>query len=94
MFNTISRWLNIQTADAHCDVPCGVYDPSTAQVAAKTVNALTKKIIDLSSRRLPLSPKNKVLWRTLITRIIRQRGICLDLQNRDPHPLDRLFQNR
>ena len=47
MLNTISKWFNIQTVDAHCDVPCGVYDPSTAQIAAKTVHALTKKIIDL-----------------------------------------------
>lgn len=25
------------TASAHCDIPCGVYDPATAQIAALTV---------------------------------------------------------
>mgnify|MGYP001794260900 FL=1 len=28
---------------AHCDVPCGIYDPSTAQIAAKTVKAMYDK---------------------------------------------------
>jgi nickel superoxide dismutase len=25
------------TAEAHCDVPCGIYDPTPAKIAAKTV---------------------------------------------------------
>ena len=28
---------------AHCDVPCGIYDPSNAQIAAKTVKAMYDK---------------------------------------------------
>lgn len=28
---------------AHCDVPCGIYDPTSAQVAAKTVKAMYDK---------------------------------------------------
>ena len=47
MLNTIARWFTIQTADAHCDVPCGVYDPASAALAAKTVAVLAKKIVDL-----------------------------------------------
>src|SRR5438105_11496679 len=43
MFSKLSRWLKIRTADAHCDVPCGIYDPSTAQIAAKTVKAMYDK---------------------------------------------------
>ncbi|MDP9101650.1 MAG: superoxide dismutase, Ni [Actinomycetota bacterium] len=31
------------TASAHCDVPCGIYDPTAAQVAAKTVKAMYDK---------------------------------------------------
>lgn len=30
---------------AHCDVPCGIYDPSTAQIAAKTVKAMYDKFL-------------------------------------------------
>jgi len=26
--------INFDTAQAHCDIPCGIYDPATAQLAA------------------------------------------------------------
>ena len=35
------------TAEAHCDAPCGVYDPAQARVEAESVLQLTKKILDL-----------------------------------------------
>jgi nickel superoxide dismutase len=47
MLKTWIRGLEIQAADAHCDLPCGVYDPSTATVAARTVAVIAKKIVDL-----------------------------------------------
>jgi nickel superoxide dismutase len=34
-------------AHAHCDIPCGIYDPRTAQIAAQTVATLTQKMLDL-----------------------------------------------
>jgi len=36
--------LPIQYASAHCDVPCGIYDPKPAQIAAATVLAMVQKI--------------------------------------------------
>jgi nickel superoxide dismutase len=33
-----------QTAHAHCDVPCGIYDPATAQLAARTVSRMVELI--------------------------------------------------
>ena len=32
---------------AHCDGPCGVYDPASARITAEAVVSMTKKIIDL-----------------------------------------------
>ena len=32
------------TVDAHCDGPCGVYDPSSARIAAEAAVSMTKKI--------------------------------------------------
>ncbi len=32
---------------AHCDGPCGVYDPASARIAAEAVVSMTKKILDL-----------------------------------------------
>ena len=42
---------NIPTieASAHCDGPCGVYDPASARVAAEAVQSMTKKMISLNS---------------------------------------------
>ena len=37
----------IDIAEAHCDGPCGVYDPAQARVEAESVLQLTKKILDL-----------------------------------------------
>ena len=31
-------------AEAHCDGPCGVYDPASARVAAEAVLSMTKKL--------------------------------------------------
>ena len=35
-------------AYAHCDVPCGIYDPHTAWLAAKTVLKMAEKITELN----------------------------------------------
>lgn len=69
MLSTLKNWFTITTADAHCDVPCGVYDPSTAQIAAKTVATLTKKIIDLPT---PTSNKPEEIraYENTVTRMI------------------------
>ncbi len=32
---------------AHCDGPCGVYDPAAARITAEAVVSMTKKIVDL-----------------------------------------------
>ena len=38
----------LKTADAHCDGPCGVYDPASARIAGEAVQSMTKKMVDLS----------------------------------------------
>ena len=40
----------IQTieASAHCDGPCGVYDPASARIAAEAVQSMTKKMVTLA----------------------------------------------
>ena len=34
---TLDKKLGFEEAKAHCDVPCGIYDPITAQISALTV---------------------------------------------------------
>lgn len=35
------------TASAHCDGPCGIYDPASARIAAEAALSMTKKILAL-----------------------------------------------
>ncbi len=35
-------------AEAHCDGPCGVYDPSSVRIAAEAAVSMTKKILALT----------------------------------------------
>jgi nickel superoxide dismutase len=39
----LSRLLPATTVYAHCDLPCGVYDPAQARIEAESVLAITKK---------------------------------------------------
>ena len=70
MFEKLLQTLGLETAEAHCDVPCGVYDPSTAQIAAKTVHALTKKIIDLPIPAPGEKPEELRAYKNTVTRMI------------------------
>jgi nickel superoxide dismutase len=36
-------------AQAHCDGPCGVYDPASARIAAEAVLSMTKKLVALEA---------------------------------------------
>ena len=37
LFDTLDKKSPFARAQAHCDVPCGIYDPGTAQISALTV---------------------------------------------------------
>lgn len=37
-----------ELVEAHCDGPCGVYDPASARIAAEAVLSMTKKLLALS----------------------------------------------
>lgn len=38
-----------EEVSAHCDGPCGVYDPASARIAAEAVLSMTKKLLALES---------------------------------------------
>ena len=44
---SIFKRLPSQEAHAHCDGPCGVYDPASARIAAEAVLSMTKKLLAL-----------------------------------------------
>ncbi len=40
--------LGAPEVDAHCDGPCGVYDPASARIAAEAAVSMTKKLLAMS----------------------------------------------
>ena len=45
---SFTRWLRpARTAHAHCDIPCGIYDPHEAEIAAETVEKMVSLLNDL-----------------------------------------------
>jgi len=53
--------LNFKSVSAHCDVPCGIYDPSTMQVAALTVIRFMDQIAELDGKELTLADQAKLV---------------------------------
>jgi nickel superoxide dismutase len=51
LLHSLARWLDrispAPIAYAHCDIPCGIYDPHHAQLAAHTVIRMNMLINDL-----------------------------------------------
>jgi nickel superoxide dismutase len=46
-FAMLNRLLPVEEASAHCDIPCGIYDPHPAQIAAQTVLRMNQLIDQL-----------------------------------------------
>jgi nickel superoxide dismutase len=43
VLTTVDRVFPPEAAHAHCDLPCGVYDPAQARIEAESVKACTEK---------------------------------------------------
>ena len=46
LLDSLIKLLPAKTVFAHCDIPCGIYDPYPAQIAAHTVLRMTRLIQD------------------------------------------------
>lgn len=47
LFSLLRTVKPAPTVHAHCDGPCGVYDPAQARVAAEALVSMTKKLLEL-----------------------------------------------
>jgi len=43
----LEKILPVVRAEAHCDIPCGIYDPTPAKIAAKTVARMVQQLNEL-----------------------------------------------
>lgn len=49
LVSLLVKLLPAKSVFAHCDIPCGIYDPHNAQIAAKTVLTMIQKINQLTA---------------------------------------------
>ena len=61
----VDRVFSPKTVFAHCDVPCGIYDPKSAQIAAETVIKMVEKIQAFDNKSATVSDRNtfvRAVW--------------------------------
>ena len=56
--NLLIQFLPTRSVLAHCDIPCGFYDPAAAQLAAKTVLTMVQKINQLPTENPTVNDRN------------------------------------
>ena len=55
-------WLAPKTVvHAHCDIPCGIYDPAGAQQAARTVARMVELIGQIDPASMAVADRNKFI---------------------------------
>ena len=72
----INNFAFMDNVYAHCDVPCGIYDPSGAKIAAKTVKTMVSKILDLEKNKESISFTE---YTNSLTRFITTKEIQAEL---------------
>ena len=53
-------------AHAHCDIPCGIYDPSAAKIAADTVAKMVEKIGQLDKNATDFTNRGNFVRMTVV----------------------------
>jgi nickel superoxide dismutase len=66
ILDSIDNYFKFESASAHCDIPCGIYDPTPAQIAALTV----VRMMDLMQELNSAADKEKVEFQNSMSRYI------------------------
>ena len=69
----VDRLFGIEPIYAHCDVPCGIYDPHMAAIAAKTVHTMNKKVTDLPMPGPNASAQEQLEHRNTVIRMVQTK---------------------
>lgn len=70
ILKTIDQVVGFESASAHCDIPCKIYDPSTAQIATLSVIRFLDLINEIGSKdQLSLADHAQ------LSRLVREKEI-------------------
>lgn len=71
MLKNILNKFNVKTVSAHCDIPCKIYDPMSAQIAAISVVRFIDILAEVNSAERPLSDEKAAN----VSRLVREKEI-------------------
>lgn len=66
-----SKIFPVLDAEAHCDIPCGIYDPTAAKIAAKTVQRMVMQLEEIVLPQDMTDPEAVRAYLNMISRRIR-----------------------
>jgi nickel superoxide dismutase len=61
VFSLVNRVLPAEEASAHCDIPCGIYDPHYAQIAALSVIRMNQLIEAMEAPAMEKAARDKYM---------------------------------
>jgi len=59
LLKTIDNHFELPAASAHCDIPCGIYDPITAQISVLTAIRMEDQIAELTDGGMSVAQQAK-----------------------------------
>lgn len=69
-FGVVARSLPTERGFAHCDIPCGIYDPISAKIAAQTVQKMVMRIQGLAKPAPADSPEAWAAYENTLGRYV------------------------
>ncbi len=63
---SLIKLLPARPVYAHCDIPCGIYDPHNAQLAAQTVLKMVQKINELPTENSTVVDRNNFVRMVMV----------------------------
>ena len=75
VFRAFDRAAPPDVAHAHCDIPCGIYDPHMAQIAALTVVRMVQLIQGLQMPEARSAGGGKEEWDTYMMQLSRYTAV-------------------
>ena len=66
LLSQLDKVFRVERAKAHCDIPCGIYDPIVAQIAALTV----VRMIDLMLDQEKKNPDKDLAFHNSVSRYV------------------------
>ena len=70
VLQTLDRLFPRGVAHAHCDIPCGIYDPISAKIAAQTVQKMALRIHAAKPPAADAADADRQKWANTVARYI------------------------